>query len=320
MIVAPPGYGKTTLLREWDERDERPFIWLKLADSASGSTEAIAEALEQAEAFVLVVDDAHSVSRLQLRSALMPLLGELPYGSALAIASRTEPPLPIGRLRAHRALVELRMHDLAMTATEAETLLRGAGMELELEQVRVLTDRTEGWPAALYLAALSLREDAGAAGPEQFAGDNHLLGEFLRDEVLAAVPADLNEFLMRTAVLEELSGPLCDDVLGERGSALALGRLEKESQLLVALDRAHHSFRWQRLFAEALRAELRRSEPELEPRLQLRASAWYARRGERIVRSATRSRRGMRSGPASFCGPASPTTSGTAAPRSSRGG
>jgi LuxR family maltose regulon positive regulatory protein len=280
VIVAPPGYGKTMLLREWDECDERPFMWLKLADSASGTTDAIAEALEQAEASVLVIDDAHSVSRLQLRSALMPLLGELPYGSALAIASRTEPPLPIGRLRAHRALVELRMHDLAMTATEAARLLRGAGMELELEQVHALTRRTEGWPAALYLAALSLREDPGAGVPGQFAGDDHLLVEFLRDEVLAAVPADLTNFLMRTAVLEELSGPLCDDVLGERGSALALGRLEKESQLLVALDRAHHSYRWQRLFAEALRAELRRSEPELEPRLQLRASAWYARRGE----------------------------------------
>ena len=120
----------------------------------------------------------------------------------------------------------------------------------------------------------------GPPVPSSSRGDDHLLGEFLRDEVLAAVPADLNEFLMRTAVLEELSGPLCDDVLGERGSALALGRLEKESQLLVALDRAHHSYRWQRLFAEALRAELRRSEPELEPRLQLRASAWYARRGD----------------------------------------
>jgi LuxR family maltose regulon positive regulatory protein len=171
------------------------------------------------------------------------------------------------------------MRDLAMTAAEAATLLRRAGLELELEQVQALVRRTEGWPAALYLAALSLG-DAPGQPTAVFGGDDHLLSEFLRDEVLPALPDELTTFLMRSAVLDELSGPLCDDVLERHDSALALARLERQSQLLVPLDPAHETYRWQRLFADALRAELRRSEPELEPRLQLRASAWYARRGD----------------------------------------
>jgi LuxR family maltose regulon positive regulatory protein len=284
-IVAPAGYGKSTLLAEWTERDRRPFVWLRLADAAGGVTpSAVAAAIEAARErhseFVLVVDDADAVPAALLRKGIAPMLGQLGEGSTLAVASRSEPPLPIGRLRAHRELVELRMSDLALTTAEAATLLRRAGIELEFEAVQALVRRTEGWPAALYLAALTLRDAAEPPSAAGFGGDDHLLAEFLRDEVLPALPPDLTSFLMRTGVLDELSGPLCDDVLEQRGSALALARIEKQSQLLVPLDRAHDTYRWQRLFGDALRAELRRREPELEPRLQLRASAWYARRGD----------------------------------------
>jgi LuxR family maltose regulon positive regulatory protein len=282
-IVAPAGYGKSTLLREWAERDRRPFVWLRLSGAAAELTpRAVAAAVEDVKArhssFVLVVDDADGVPAGLLREGIGP--ERLEKGSTLAVASRCEPALPIGRLRAHRALVELRMSDLALTASEAATLLRRAGTQLEREAVDALVRRTEGWPAALYLAALALREVPVPSPAPGFGGDDHLLAEFLRDEVLPALPADLMTFLLRTAVLEELSGPLCDDVLEQQGSALALARLEKQSQLLVPLDRAHDTYRWQRLFGDALRAEFRRSEPELEPRLQLRASAWYARRGD----------------------------------------
>src|SRR5207302_5916620 len=132
----------------------------------------------------------------------------------------------------HRALVELRMNDLAMTSSEAATLLRRAGLEIEFEAVQSLVRQTEGWPAALYLAALSLRDDPERAGTARFGGDDHLLAEFLRDEVLSTVPPDLTGFLMHTAVLEELWGPLCDDVLGQRRSALAVAGAVKGSELL----------------------------------------------------------------------------------------
>ena len=108
----------------------------------------------------------------------------------IAVASRTEPPLPLGRLRAHRELVEVRMADLAMTPAEAASLLRGAGVELEFEEIQALVRRTEGWPAALYLAAVSMRERPGGRR-RAFAGDDHLLVEYLRDDVLSAVPAEL---------------------------------------------------------------------------------------------------------------------------------
>ena len=285
VIVAPPGYGKSALLSEWAARDPRPFVWLALGDTSSSPTpEAVAQVFETVKAehgrFVLAIDDADRLAPSLLRSALAPLLQQLPEGSVLALASRTEPALPIGRMRAHRRLLELRMADLAMTSDEATILLRRAGVELAPELVAELVARTEGWPAALYLAALSVKGESDPGAAERFGGADHLLQEFLRDEVLSSVPPELAGFLRHTAVLDELSGPVCDDVLGERGSALMLAQLQKQSQLLVPLDRAHDRFRWQRLFGDALRAQLRRSEPELEPKLQLRASAWYARCGE----------------------------------------
>jgi LuxR family transcriptional regulator, maltose regulon positive regulatory protein len=302
-IVAPAGFGKSTLLAEWAERDRRPFVWLRLAGTGAGPTpSAVASAVEGVRerhpAFVLVVDEADAVPEALIREGIAPLLEQLGEGSTLAVCSRSEPPLPIGRLRAHRALVELRMSDLALTAAEAATLLRRAGIELEFEAVQALVRRTEGWPAALYLATLALRDADELPATSGFGGDDHLLAEFLRDEVLPALPTDLMRFLIRTAMLEELSGPLCDDVLEQSGSALALARLEKQSQLLVPLDRAHDTYRWQRLFKDAMRAELRRSEPELEPRLQLRASAWYARHGDsdRAIEHAVAGRDVARSG------------------------
>ena len=280
-IVAPAGYGKSSLLAEWSERDRRRFVWLAPDDRGELPSTLLASEQAQHRGLVVVIDDAHTVSPAGLRATVSRFMNDHQNGSMVAVASRTEPELPIGRLRAHRALIEVRMRDLAMTPAEAAVLLRRAGMELGFEAVQALVRDTEGWPAALYLAALSLRDnpdpDSSTSG---FRGDDHLLTEFLYDDVLSTLPADLTSFLMRSAVLEELSGPVCDAVLEEHGSAVALARLEKLSQLLVPLDRAHDTYRWQRLFAGALRAELRRSEPEAEPRLQLRASSWYASRGE----------------------------------------
>ena len=311
VIAGPPGYGKSSLLCEWAQRDERPFVrialeahevdaktvvsrlivdafddagliepatTLELHGSGPDALAALMRAAGSLRSFVLVLDDCHLVAPKVLRKVVNTCLKGLPPGSMVAVASRTEPPLPLGRLRAHRELVEVRMADLAMAPAEAASLLRGAGIELEFEQIQALVRRTEGWPAALYLAAISLRDRP--AGDMSFGGDDHLLVEYLRDDVLSAVPAELSELLIRTSVLDELSGPACDELLEQQGSAQALARLADTTQLLVALDPARSTYRWQRLFGESLRSEFRRLEPKIERRLQNRASAWHAQLGD----------------------------------------
>ncbi len=319
VIVAPPGYGKSTLLSEWAERDERAFFWIAFDESerrgsaltarmiveafgeagwidadttavltalaCDGVTEMIPELMrfvaDRQRNFVLVLDDGHLAPPATLRRTVEAVLKVLPGESMVAVASRTEPNLATGRLRAHRRLVEVRMADLAMGPAEAATLLRRAGLELDEDEVEVLVAHTEGWPAALYLAGVSLRDRSElAVGRARFRGDDHLLAEYLRDDVLAAVPVGLTSFLLRSSVLDELSGTACDEVLGERGSAQSLARLASLNQLLMPLDAAHRSFRWQRLFGEALRTEFRLREPALELELQIRASVWFAGRGE----------------------------------------
>jgi LuxR family maltose regulon positive regulatory protein len=318
VVVAPPGYGKSSVLCEWAQRDQRPFVWIVLepraADSAQLTARSIIDAFGAGDwiepetaadldgqtdavgalacligslprSFVLVLDDAHLVAPRVLATVVRACLKELPVGSTVALGSRTEPALPLGRLRAHRQLVEVRTHDLAMAPAEAASMLRGTGLEFDFEEIQALVRRTEGWPAALYLAAVSMRErpgtgaEPGNGAEERYTGEDHLLAEYLRDDVFSAVPDDLRDFLLRTSVLDELSGPVCDDLLERRGSAQALARLAEISQLLVALDGAHRTYRWQRLFGESLRGELRRLEPELEEHLHGRASVWYERHG-----------------------------------------
>jgi LuxR family maltose regulon positive regulatory protein len=287
LIVAPPGYGKSSLLSEWAEQDERRFMWLQI-DPVDGSAEAeddapglVAPVDFSGSGCVVVLDDAHLLPADILSGVTEAFLEELPSGSMLVLASRTEPDLPVGRLRAHRTLVEIRTPDLAMGDGEAEALLRGAGFELELDAVQELVRRTEGWPAALYLAALSQLEHPDApAGVAGFRGDDHLLSEYLRDEVLSALPPEHLSFLTRTSVLERLSGRLCDAVTEERGGGVTLARLSRETGLLIPLDPAHESYRWHSLFRETLAAELRRSEPEVEPLLHRRASGWLSEHGD----------------------------------------
>jgi LuxR family transcriptional regulator, maltose regulon positive regulatory protein len=295
LIVAPPGYGKSTLLAEWAELDERPFAWLALGHSGPHSIstrpalppdsgpDRLVQLIRRMRAghpsSVVVLDDAHLAPPRLLHEVVEAASKELPPGSTLALASRTEPALPISRLRAHRLLSEIRMQQLAMTLTEATVLLREAGLELDPEEVDALVRRTDGWPVALYLAALALRE--GSEGLASFGGRHHLMADYVRDEVLAALPADLISFSIRTSVLDELSARSCDMVLDRHGSAPVLERLARVSPLLVPVDPAHHRYRWQGLMGEALQAELERIEPELEPTLRLRASGWYSGCGDR---------------------------------------
>jgi LuxR family maltose regulon positive regulatory protein len=284
VIVAPPGYGKSSLLSEWSQHDEREFVWLTGGALEDVDLEAHAQALlagsDAGHGVVLVLDDAHRASGEVLRYGLERLLQEVPSGSMVAVSSRTEPPLPLGRLRARRALIEVRVQDLAMMPAEASVLLRHAGLDLDFAGVQALVTRTEGWPAGLYLAALSLRAEPDvSAAVGCLRGDDHRLAEYFRDEILSGLPAQMTEFAVLTSVLDELSGPVCDAVLERRGSALMLSGLAKASPLLRPLDAAHERFRWHGLFRDTLGAELRRTSPEDVRSLHDRASAWFEEHG-----------------------------------------
>ncbi len=318
LITAPAGYGKSTLLAQWAQCDERPFIavtlepardakaaiansiacafadlgWIDadvytaLTSSARGdATVALARLLRSLEGpeggFVLVFDDAHTIPARAFRTVVSALLGRLGPGSQVAVASRTEPPLPIGRLRGHRALVEVGTGDLAMTSVQAAALLALAGLDLEFEAVLALAKQTEGWPVGLYLAALSLRERGDvAAGAGQFDGTDHMIAQYFRDELLAPLPRRIVRFLRRTSVLDQLSGPACDAVLEQAATGATLADLARSNLMLTPLDHNHERFRWHGMVKATLRAELRRSEPELEPLLHRRASGWLEGQGD----------------------------------------
>jgi LuxR family transcriptional regulator, maltose regulon positive regulatory protein len=318
LIVAPAGYGKTTLLSQWAARDGRPFAWVTLDEAdndPSNLLSTIALALDAVEPVgwavfealasqrpgratvalqrlaksfarrklraVLALDDVHVLRAPESRAVVTAISRAAGPCLQLALASRSDAALPVGRLRAEGSSVEVRSHDLAMTRSEASMLLRVAGLDLAPEQVLTLARRTEGWPAGLHLAALALREQCGDHPDiEEFAGDDRFVTEYVREELLADLaPLEL-EFLTRTSVVDHLSAPLCDAILRREDSAEMLARLARSNALLVPLDRRECSYRYHRLFIEVLRAELRRREAGREPELHRRASAWCAARGD----------------------------------------
>jgi LuxR family maltose regulon positive regulatory protein len=301
-VVAPVGYGKTTILSQWAEEDRRPFAWVTLDErdnepkllltsilSVLHSIEPIDHASQDAptlshllgviesrsRAFVLVLDDVHVLRAKKSIEILSAIVDHLPWGSQLALASRDEPGARVGRLRANRKVVELRFGDLKMTPSEAGALLTMAGLDLDNAGVEALLQRTEGWPAALYLAALSLRESPDHANAVlRFGGEDRLVADYLRDEVLSELSEDQITLLTRSAVLDQLSGSLCDAVLQRSGSGRVLAQLERSNLLVFRTDGG--SYRYHRLLGEMLLAELRRSEPEREPDLHRRAAAWHS--------------------------------------------
>lgn len=295
IIVAPAGYGKSSLLAEWSEVEERPFIW-----GRPESLEDLGAAVEpDGDPCAVVLDDAHLVPGDTLRRSIASIQAGLPAGSIIVVATRCEPRLPLGALRAHRGLIEIRTRDLAMTPAEAGALLGRAGMECDFRTVQELVQRTEGWPAALYLAALASGEryDALSDVPG-FRGDHHLLAEYVRDEVLGDLSRSSLTFLRRVSILDELSAEACDAILDETRSALRLASLARMTGLLEPLDPAHERYRCHPLFREALGAELRRRDPELVAPLHARASAWHAAHGrlEAAIDHATASADAERTG------------------------
>jgi len=230
---------------------------------------------------VIIFDDYHVVSALAVHETVGLLLEHLPPQVRLAVVTRADPPLPLSRLRARGQLTEIRAADLAFTGDEAAALLRDAvGIRLASEQVSALEARTEGWAAGLQLAALSLK---GAPDVQRFvaafAGSHRFVLDYLADEVLGHLPFELLDFLVRTAVLEQVCGSLCDAVTGGVGGQGYLERCERDGLFVVPLDGERHWYRYHHMFRDVLRARLLQEQPGMLPDLHRRAARWYGREG-----------------------------------------
>jgi LuxR family maltose regulon positive regulatory protein len=316
-VVAPAGYGKTTLLSQWaesnghafawvsvDERDNDPKVLLSYVAEALDAIEPVGERVFEALAspvssvpgsvvprlvnafssmtvpVALVLDDVHLLHDSECRAALSVLADHVPAGSRLVLAGRTDPPLRVARLRAEGRLVEIGPGDLSLTSEEAASLLRAAEVVLGDADVAELHRRTEGWPVGLYLAALYLREGGSLPGAAaSFGGDDRFVSEYVESEFLARISRSQRVFLTRTAVLERMSGPLCEAVLDQPGAAAALAELARSNLLLVPLDRRGQWYRYHHLFRDMLLADLERQEPDLIPALRRRAAEWSLRNG-----------------------------------------
>jgi LuxR family transcriptional regulator, maltose regulon positive regulatory protein len=310
-VVAPAGYGKTTLLARWAEADPRPFAWVALDrrdddpvvflryvaaaihrvepigsevfDALSGpggstwSTRVprVGSALAAVEhPLVLVLDDLHAVANPSCVDVVGELCQYVPAGSQIAVTSREDPALPLARWRARGWVHEVGVADLRLDEEEAGQLLEAAGVELDETDLAELTEQTEGWPAGLYLAALSMKAGASPAGMESFSGDDRFVAEYFRLELLARLSEPEATFLEHTSVLDRMSGGLCDFVLQTTHSAQRLETLGHTNGFVVPLDRRGEWYRYHHLFCELLRNELERSEPEAVPALNSRAMAW----------------------------------------------
>jgi LuxR family maltose regulon positive regulatory protein len=310
-VVAPAGYGKTTLLAQWaeswrqrvawvslDERDNDPAVLLTYLAIALDRVEPIAPVVLRTLAFpgaaitvvpllasavmsmrrpvALVLDEAEAITNRECMDAITELALSFPAGSKFAIASRDMGLLPVSRLRSQRGIIEIGADDLAMSGLEATALLSGAGVEANAHDVDDLVERTEGWATGLYLAALAMR--AGSPRPEagfSVTGDDRFVGDYLRAELLDRVSPSEVTFLTRTSILDRLCGGLCDAVVGEADSGRMLEELESRNLLVVPLDRRREWYRYHNLFRELLHAELRRREPELVTGLHSAAAQWY---------------------------------------------
>ena len=313
-IVAPPGYGKTTMLAQWAERDARPFAWVSVdgrdndpvvfltyvaeALNANGLVHpSVFKALltpgdsvwtrglprlgaalvEREQPIVLVIDDVHLLDDPQCLDALAALALHVPASSQLVFSGRAEAQVGLASMRADRDLLEVDAPALALNDREAYQLLTAAGAEVTANEAAALNERAEGWAAGLYLAALSIA--SGNSSPASFHGDDRFVTDYLRAEELSRAGPEETEFLLRTAVLDSMCGPLCDAVLERSGSARLLEQLESKNLFVVALDHTRLRFRYHHLFREMLQADLLRRNPALVAELNARAAAWCEANG-----------------------------------------
>jgi len=230
---------------------------------------------------VLVLDDYHVIKDRRCHEQVAALLRHLPPTLTIVLVTRTRPPLPLARLRTLGEMTEIRPRDLRFTRQEAAGLVRTvSAVELTAADLADLVRRTEGWPTGVYLAAIALR---GHPSPRdfirQFTGDNRFVADFLVEEVLSRQPAEITQFLTRTAILGRFCAPLCDAVAGTGNAAAIIDTLDRENLFVLWLDETRRWFRYHKLFAQVLRSRLARTEPDMVRTLHERASAWYQAAG-----------------------------------------
>jgi LuxR family maltose regulon positive regulatory protein len=230
---------------------------------------------------VLILDDYHLIETPAIHHALIFLLDHLPPNLHIVVASRVDPPLPVARLRTQDHLAELRITDLRFTPAEAVAFLNGVeGLDLAADDIAALEAKTEGWIAGLHLAALALQERTDRAGfIAMFSGRHRYVLDYLVDEVLHHQPEHLQTFLLQTSILDRLSAPLCDVVIGWTGSEAVLEQLERANLFLVPLDEERSWYRYHHLFAEVLQSRLQQIHPSGVTELHTRAAGWYERHG-----------------------------------------
>ncbi|HLN70362.1 MAG TPA: LuxR C-terminal-related transcriptional regulator [Streptosporangiaceae bacterium] len=323
LVCAPAGYGKTVLLADWVRRCHPPAAWLSLdvgdndparfwrhgvaaldqarpglaervgpllGPPAPSSYEGLVTALinelaagPDADQVLLVLDDYHLIDSEAVHESLGFLLEHRPPGLRLVLASRSDPPLALARLRGRGQLAELRAAELRFTVDEAAALLQvaaGPNAALPGAEVEALVARTEGWAAGLQLAGMSLRghEDV-ARFVGEFTGSNRYVLDYLAEEVLERQSGPMRTFLLETSVLERLSGALCDAVTGRAGSQALLEQIEAAGLFVVPLDEVRGWWRYHHLFADLLRARLQEEQPGRAAQLHCNAAAWYEEHG-----------------------------------------
>ncbi len=311
-VMAPTGYGKTTLLAQWAAKDRRPFAWLTLDEDDNDPTvllTSIAVALDRVEPIdptifdllasirvatipavvhrllealtsmsrptVLVLDNVNVLQNLHCLTAIEIMSTDVPAKMQVALAGRSWPGSSFARMRSDGSVLEVGPKDLAMNDRETALLLKSMGIPVSQPTVAALTLATEGWPVGVYLAALAWRDtpDDTLAAP-RFSGDDQFMMEYVWSEFLSHRSPEDVRFLEETAVLDRMSGPLCDAVLGRAGSAEVLRSFESENLLLTPLDRRREWFRYHGLFREALLNRLQLRDPDLVREVRQRASDW----------------------------------------------
>jgi LuxR family maltose regulon positive regulatory protein len=314
LVSAPAGSGKTTLLAEWATSTAVPVRWLSCEEAdndparflsyllmqlsrlderigtvtlrswaahpldhegvLTGLLNNLERVLEQDAA--LILDDVHLLHTDVVQAALRFLLEHLPPRLHLIVGTRVDPPWPLARLRARSRLGELHLQDLRFGSAEVEVFVGVMGLMLSGEAMELLERHTEGWIAGIQLLALALRGKSDAVAFLRASGSNHhFLLDYLSEEVLAQQPPDTCRFLLRTCILERMTGSLCDAVTGEADGQTTLSALLRANLFVSALDDTQTWYRYHPLFAEALRTHLRTRQPECIPDLYLRASCWY---------------------------------------------
>jgi LuxR family maltose regulon positive regulatory protein len=314
LVAAPAGYGKTTLLSQWASASRFPVVWLSISEedndperffrylltgweevqpgisqsplglllgAMSPDSEAILAAFlnvanDTPDQIVFVLDEYHLIEDPSVHTALTFLLDHLPPTVHFVLAGRREPPLPLARYRARQELLEFRAEDLSFFPEEAQDFLNGV-MELDLagDEVASLQTQLEGWIAGLQLVALTLQRRLTGADKLVISGRHRFIADYLGEDVLAPLPDEMRQFLLQTSILDRLSGPLCEAVTGREGGQEMLELLERENLFLAPLDDSRHWFRYHRLFADFLGAELQRHQPDEVAGLHRQAARWY---------------------------------------------